>query len=210
MSNQNRLGKTDFRIVCYGVARIPHVTQYAHNGADRQILQLSKSFTVAEWRKKLTPLAEGLTGTKRQRAQELKANISSVAPRSDDRPIKYFISVSGLSILGMAYLEKVTGQPIVFKGFEPWKFCVRKTANNLYVVDELSTGFAVPGRKLTREEAIDAAQKLLAKEGVVAVKRVIAKTIATYGRANKLEEVNTSDRHRAFAARRATVRRAKP
>jgi len=106
--------------------------------------------------------------------------------------IEYFIRMKAVLNLEnrLTELEKVTGQPVVFKGFEFLKFCIRQDPdsdmnNPSYVVDEMSTGFAISKRKHTCKETIDAVQKQLTQKGIGYVKKSIAGVIAEYGRANK-------------------------
>lgn len=82
---------------------------------------------------------------------------------------------------------RVHGEPIVFKGFESLEFCIRclmVSSDDLhYIVDEISTGHRVT-TGITREAAIDSAQKKLTQRGITVMQGIIADVIAEEGRLN--------------------------
>lgn len=112
--------------------------------------------------------------------------------KSTGRIIEYRIRVEDQDRI---FTKKVCGEPIVFKGFESLRFCVRKDVyNQTYNVDELSTGHSV-AKGTSRKAAITAAQMKLVNNGLAVVKKTVTEVIAKNGRLNtgKEKEVKRDD-----------------
>ena len=100
------------------------------------------------------------------------------------KEVKYYIQVkdfSGSNILPEKI--EVSGNLITIAGFESLTLCLREGNFGIYVIDEISSGYAVMARS-SPDAAIKSVQRLLKRKGLVITKKVIARAIAKHGRAN--------------------------